>query len=144
MPANTPKGLPYPLPSEPVAEGAQAIRNLAEALATVEPWHEVGAAGEPGFQNFWVNYGAPFATAGFYRDGAGIVRLKGTIKGGLGGNNEAFGLPVGYRPAAQQSWRVPSGTDPAANVSVRADGLVVITTSQNTGLFLDAVSFRAA
>lgn len=32
MPANTPKGLPYPLPSEPVAEGAQAIRNLAEAV----------------------------------------------------------------------------------------------------------------
>jgi hypothetical protein len=32
MPANTPHGLPYPLPSEPVAEGAQAIRDLAEAL----------------------------------------------------------------------------------------------------------------
>lgn len=32
MPANTPKGLPYPLPTEPVAEGAQAIRNLAEAV----------------------------------------------------------------------------------------------------------------
>ena len=31
MPANTPKGFPYPLPTEPVAEGAQAIRNLAEA-----------------------------------------------------------------------------------------------------------------
>ena len=33
MPANTPKyALPYPLPTEPVAEGAQAIRNLAERL----------------------------------------------------------------------------------------------------------------
>jgi hypothetical protein len=32
MPANTPRGLPYPLPTEPVAEGAQAIRNLAEAV----------------------------------------------------------------------------------------------------------------
>lgn len=32
MPANTPRGLPYPLPTEPVAEGAQAIRNLAEAI----------------------------------------------------------------------------------------------------------------
>ena len=32
MPANTTRGLPYPLPTEPVAEGAQAIRNLAEAL----------------------------------------------------------------------------------------------------------------
>lgn len=32
MPANTPHGFPYPLPTEPVAEGAQAIRNLAEAV----------------------------------------------------------------------------------------------------------------
>ena len=32
MPANTPRGYPYPLPVEPVAEGAQAIRNLADAL----------------------------------------------------------------------------------------------------------------
>lgn len=32
MPANTPRGFPYPLPAEPVAEGAQAIRNLAEAV----------------------------------------------------------------------------------------------------------------
>lgn len=32
MPANTPRGYPYPLPAEPVAEGAQAIRNLAEGL----------------------------------------------------------------------------------------------------------------
>jgi hypothetical protein len=32
MPANTTRGFPYPLPTEPVAEGAQAIRNLAEAV----------------------------------------------------------------------------------------------------------------
>lgn len=32
MPANTARGFPYPLPTEPVAEGAQAIRNLAEAV----------------------------------------------------------------------------------------------------------------
>ena len=36
MPANTPKGFPYPLPTEPVAEGAQAIRNLAEAIDASE------------------------------------------------------------------------------------------------------------
>jgi hypothetical protein len=32
LPANTPRGYPYPLPTEPVAEGAQAIRNLAERI----------------------------------------------------------------------------------------------------------------
>lgn len=32
MPANTPLGLPYPLPTEPVSAGAAAIRSLAEAV----------------------------------------------------------------------------------------------------------------
>lgn len=32
MPGTTPRGFPYPLPTEPVAEGAQAIRNLAESI----------------------------------------------------------------------------------------------------------------
>src|SRR5262245_48156396 len=32
MPANTPRGFPYPLPTEPVAQGAHAIRNLAESI----------------------------------------------------------------------------------------------------------------
>jgi hypothetical protein len=39
MPANTPRGLPYPLPTEPVAEGALAIRNLAEAI---KGWQCIG------------------------------------------------------------------------------------------------------
>lgn len=32
MPSNTPKGLPYPLPTEPLADGAVAIKNLADAV----------------------------------------------------------------------------------------------------------------
>jgi len=32
MPANTSRGWPYPLPTEPVTEGAQAIQNVATAL----------------------------------------------------------------------------------------------------------------
>ena len=32
MPGTTPRGYPYPLPTEPVAEGAAAIRALADAL----------------------------------------------------------------------------------------------------------------
>lgn len=32
MPANTPAGLPYPLPTEPVKDGAVSIQNLATAL----------------------------------------------------------------------------------------------------------------
>jgi len=35
MPANTTHGFPYPLPTEPVAQGAQAIQNLAAAVDPV-------------------------------------------------------------------------------------------------------------
>jgi len=41
MPANTPRGFPYPLPAEPVAEGAQAIRNLAEAIDAKDAGREL-------------------------------------------------------------------------------------------------------
>ena len=56
MPANTSRGFPYPLPTEPVAEGAQAIRNLAEAVDTKAGLHLIqaitlGATGQFDFQN---------------------------------------------------------------------------------------------
>lgn len=103
MPATTPEyDFPYPLPTEPVTEGAQAIRNLAERIEAVlpaEPWHEVGAAGEPGFQWSWVNEGgAGKPTAAFYKDALGIVHLKGSIKDGTN-LQVAWILPAGYWPA---------------------------------------------
>jgi len=42
MPATTPRGYPYPLPTEPVAEGAQAIRNLAESADAKVGWVPLG------------------------------------------------------------------------------------------------------
>lgn len=45
MPASTPIGLPYPLPTEPVAEGAQAIRNLAEAVDAELAWSDFAGVG---------------------------------------------------------------------------------------------------
>lgn len=141
MPGITPKGLPYPLPTEPVAEGAQRIRELAEAIATVEPWHVIGAAGEPGFQNSWVNYGAPFSTAAFYRDGAGRVWLKGTLKNGLG-SEYCFGLPAGWRPAEQVSFKIYSQGDTAALCSIQTSGVVYLFTTANAQVILDGISFR--
>lgn len=34
MPSNTPNGYPYPVASDPVAQGATAIQNLAQAVDT--------------------------------------------------------------------------------------------------------------
>jgi hypothetical protein len=57
----------------------------------------VGAAGQPAFQNSWVNFDSG-RVAGFYRD-RGRVYLEGLIKTGASAS-VAFTLPDGYRPVA--------------------------------------------
>ena len=66
------------------------------ALKASEPWHEVGAAGEPDFQNTYANSGSGFETAAFYKDREGVVHLKGFV---TGTGTTIFHLPAGYRPA---------------------------------------------
>lgn len=64
-------------------------------------WHTVGAAGEPAFQNSWVNYDATvWNPAQFRRYPNGIVQVRGLIKDGTIGNT-AFTLPAGYTPPMQ-------------------------------------------
>ena len=57
MPGTTPKGFPYPLPTEPLKDGADAIKNLATALDSA--W-----AGELGYAQRTTN----LVTAGAYLD----------------------------------------------------------------------------
>lgn len=62
----------------------------------VEAWRAVGAAGQPAFQNGWVNTTGE-APASFFKDPFGIVHLRGRIQGGTS-PSIAFTLPAGYRP----------------------------------------------
>lgn len=82
-------------------------------------WHEIGAAGEPAFQNGWVNWGGGDATAAFKRLG-GVVYIKGTIKSGVAGT--FFTLPVGYRPAKSHYFSAASnGGYAEASISSAGD-----------------------
>lgn len=64
-----------------------------------EPWHNVGAVGEPAFGAGWSNnYTDGTNYARFYKDPYGIVRLNGSLKS-TGAGAVAFTLPVGYRPS---------------------------------------------
>ena len=65
----------------------------------IEPWHEVGAAGEPAFNTGWSNYGGGYETMAFRKTPDGRVHLKGNVKAAAGANQVVFALPVGYRPA---------------------------------------------
>jgi len=61
----------------------------------------------PTFQNAWVNYGSPYAPAG-YRMLGGVLYLRGLVKSGTVSTDQTatspatiFTLPAQYRPAYQ-------------------------------------------
>ena len=144
MPANTPNGLPYPLPTEPVAEGALAIRNLAEAVNTPQAWQEITA-----FLNNWVNLGGTKDTAGYYKDRSGIVRLKGAVGSGVNGQ-ALFLLPTGYRPAKDVRWTTiafDGAAERVGRIDIAASNGQIVVTVPGASTVVEAWltgSFRAA
>lgn len=99
---------------------------LVTATSTIiaqEPWHYIGATGEPAFSNSWVNYDASaWTSARYMKDSQGFVHVEGMIKNGTI-NTAYFTLPVGYRPAKAVALPigVPSGV---SYCYVNADGTI--------------------
>jgi hypothetical protein len=133
---------PYPTPSSPKCLLIQ--NRVGNTWTTVQAFDAAGrllvqqAWQTPTLLNSWAAYGSEFASPGYYRDAAGIVRLRGAIKSGTGA---AFTLPVGHRPAS---------TIPIATVANGAFGYLTIDGAGNSTpngsnvIFgLDGVSFRA-
>jgi hypothetical protein len=129
MPANTPSGLPYPLPTEPVRDGAVAIRALAEATDTllIGPWQSC------------TNNSGYSGTVKARREG-GTTVLAGSLTGPWTGTPGPCTIPVGLRPVFPAgagmtyfAFSVPhtaSGGGPNfANVRVWADGAITLTQS---------------
>jgi hypothetical protein len=64
-----------------------------------EPWHVIGAGGEPAFATGW--QASNFASVNkprFFKDPHGVVHLDGLARYVGGGARLMFTLPVGYRP----------------------------------------------
>jgi hypothetical protein len=96
-----------------------------------DPWHVVGAAGEPGFLNSWVSV-AGFPVA-FRKDELGNVHIRGTAQTGSY-STAVFNLPLGYRPAVNLSWLAnanPTSAVPIVQV-IAATGAV--TPAQKIGV----------
>ena len=113
------------------------------ATATLDPWHVIGAAGEPIFANNWTNYGSGFASAAFRKDPFGRVHLRGLVKGGalLG---TIFTLPAGYRPAGTTQSMVDAGAGGGQYAELRVDSLGNVFAQQGAALgylSLDGLSF---
>lgn len=131
------------------------LRGVSSTGGTTAPeaWHEVGATGEPAFQNGWVNYDttAGYNTTGFYKDSNGRVHLKGLLGSGTVSTSATgiiFTLPAGYRPAKkeiQQPYSQNSaGAVVGARVNIEPDGNVYAMIGNNFHFSLDGIFFRAA
>ncbi len=118
-----------------VAQGGIAIDSL-------ENWHEIGAASEPGFGNSWVNFGSGWDTAAFTKDATGAVWIKGLLKDG-NFSAVAFTLPAGERPAASIMLGQSTSGPAHGEVHIQADGDVFIRDGANTYVGIEC-SFKAA
>jgi len=96
----------------------------------------------PNLINGWVNAGGNAATAGYWRDPFGVVRLRGTIYPGSG---TIFTLPAGYRPPKEMLFPAAAGaTPPIRSISVGTDGSVSVNASNVDWLSLSGIAFRVA
>lgn len=119
--------------------------NSRFALKKAETYREIGAAGQPAFQNGWTNFGGAFSQAGFYKDSEGLVHLKGTLLG-PGDGSTAFRLPAGYRPPEALFLPMAGGGPIAANLIILSGGQVQ-PTCEGAGacaVGIDGLIFRAA
>jgi hypothetical protein len=136
-------GTPAQADNATTADLAMAVADGSvdsDALADDEGLHLVGTAGEPAFENAWVNFGTAWSRAGFYKDLHGVVHLTGTITGGASAST-AFTLPDGYRPSRNLFLPVANGDF----LFVRSNGAVQATYAINTSngdIGLDGLSFR--
>lgn len=92
------------------------------------------------FQNGWVNYAPPYATAGYRKDSNGIVHIRGLVKSGAIGT-PIFTLPPGYRSPFEQGYACVSQPNAFCRVDVKLDGAVIPQSGNNGYVFLDVITF---
>lgn len=114
----------------------QARLEVAGGLTILEqePWQT------PTFENGWLNYGAGYAPAGYFKDSQGIVHLRGLVEGGTG---DIFSLPAGYRPAYRAIFIVMADPNDRGRIDIAPDGDVSFSVGSNNWVSLEGITFRA-
>lgn len=129
------------VPSAQTATTASTA-NVAKSLTPSEPWHVVGAPGEPKFLGTWFSSGTSYGPVAFYKDQTGIVHLKGPAGNAAPGEG-IFKLPPGFRPDPTTFLAFPvlcSCFENRLEIS-GFDGEVRV--GSGTIVYLEGVSFKA-
>lgn len=97
----------------------------------------------PALLNSWVNFGAGFTDAAYFKDPNGFVHLRGLVKNGTGIPTVIFTLPLGYRPGQDSIFAVLSN-NALGRVNVLASGDVQAFAGSTVWVQLDGITFKAA
>tara|TARA_B100001564_G_C20470527_1_gene592415 strand:- start:46 stop:861 length:816 start_codon:yes stop_codon:yes gene_type:complete len=96
----------------------------------------------PTFGTNWGNYGGTYNTAGYYRDGDGIVHLRGLVTGGsYGSTGTIFTLPAGFRPGGRHLFSIISN-QAHGRLDIKSTGQVIPYVGASW-ISLDGISFKA-
>jgi hypothetical protein len=118
------------------------LESQVDALRPPLSWPSTEQFSAPTLLNSWVNLGAPYNPAGYYKDPFGRVHLRGMIKSGTVGLT-VFTLPVGYRPA--NSELIATASNGAFGILIIDNaGNATINAGTNSYFSLDNITFRAA
>lgn len=97
-----------------------------------------------GLLNGWVNFGAPYQTAGYSRQ-SGRTALRGVIKSGSTGGVTMYVLPLGYRPLEPIRAFVPGDSAGGiANILIDIAGNVIHQSGPVSEVHLANVTFVTA
>jgi len=120
---------------------AEPVRAVAPVSGNCEtsPGTFCGAGGLD-----WSNAEPFFESVGFWKDPGGVVHLEGTAQGSPGAlGTDVFILPVGYRPAAQRQFVVPTCFGDFKVLEIEAGGAVHVPSLPGEHcISLDGVNFR--
>lgn len=127
-----------------------AVDQDSLTVASIQPeaWREIGASGQPPFQNGFSNYDPPnFTTAAFFRDVSGVVHIKGTVVNAASNLNSLatgtiFTLPAGYRPSRITDIVLPAN-NAYGQIRIYPTGEVFCALGNSSFLELDGITLRA-
>lgn len=140
------------VPTDSAGSAGSAGATVASGVTTTgltsllagEDWHYVGEAGEPAFENSWINFSGYQKLSFRIREG-GIVDLYGVTTAGTPGA-AVFTLPAEYRPSSPQL--LPSaglvGAGPASATFIRIQTTGVVSATRWSGTEQDTLIFAGS